>query len=301
MSVTPEQMRRLAFAKYLFLDGFDKSHLPRPMSAAALLLFHDSIELVLYLAVEVSGGTSRKELNFMGYWPEYRKLTQRELPFNQPMNALNKSRVALKHHATLPSEDALERYRVTCNQFLIEVSATVFGTEFEAISLLEFVQPDNCKEQLVLAERYLDESDFTGCSASLARAFSMLMCWAEEHYADEFFDSPFAFGMDTYHHIALSAQLQAIPDCREFSEFVQDVSKTLSRVKAAMPILAHGIPFGEFVRFNRYLPSVSIMMDGAHHVTFTGREKSCSEEYLRHCIQFVIEQSIRIQSRMGDF
>ena len=300
MRVTPEQMRRLAFAKYLYLQGVDQSHLPRPMSATALLLFHDSIELVLYLAVEVVGGSITKSMNFMEYWLGYKKQTGQELPFNQAMKALNNSRVNLKHHATLPSEDALERYRVSCDQFLVEVSSSVFNLDFESISLMEFVQPDRCKEQLLLAEKCLGNSDFAGCASSVARAFSMLMHWAEEHYADEFFDSPFAFGIDTYHHIALSSQLQAIPEFRELSEFVQDVSNTLSRVKAAMPILAHGIPFGEFVRFTRWLPRVSLLIDGTHQVTFTGREKNCSEEYLRHCIHFVIEQSIKIQSSMGE-
>jgi hypothetical protein len=102
----PSDLKRLAFIKYLFTIALDQSYLPEPAGAAAILTFHDAIELFNQLACEYLDidtiGKGSKQINFIEYWDLISLKLSQPLPQKESMNRLNKARVALKHHGNLP-------------------------------------------------------------------------------------------------------------------------------------------------------------------------------------------------------
>ncbi|HBX87013.1 MAG TPA: hypothetical protein DEG09_00170 [Marinilabiliaceae bacterium] len=95
-------MQRLAFIKYLYTVAVEQSKQPEPLSSSSILSFHNSIELFLQLASEYLDVGS-KSPGFMDYWELLEpKLTEGGLTQKESMRRLNKARVALKHHGTLP-------------------------------------------------------------------------------------------------------------------------------------------------------------------------------------------------------
>jgi hypothetical protein len=60
----PTILRRLAFARYLYLQGVEQSKRPEPQSCMSLLSLHDATEFFLQLAAEASGVTMPKNVGF---------------------------------------------------------------------------------------------------------------------------------------------------------------------------------------------------------------------------------------------
>lgn len=96
-------IKRLAFIKYLYKLAVDQSKRPEPLCSASILTFHDAIELFLQLASEHLN-VGKQQPSFMEYWDLIsQKLSNQELTQKESMRRLNRARVALKHHGTLPS------------------------------------------------------------------------------------------------------------------------------------------------------------------------------------------------------
>jgi hypothetical protein len=92
MELHHSTIKRLAFAKYLYSLAVQQSKAPEFMSAASLLMFHDSIELFLQISVEHLN-TSKSDVTFMGYWDLLsKKLSISVFPQKESMRRLNKAR-----------------------------------------------------------------------------------------------------------------------------------------------------------------------------------------------------------------
>src|SRR5687767_13615592 len=95
-------MRRLAFAKYVYSLGILESRKRAPLSAAALFMFHDAVELFLEAGSEYLD-TGKPQPNFLDYWDLLSKRSSEPISHKESMRRLNKARVSLKHHGTMPS------------------------------------------------------------------------------------------------------------------------------------------------------------------------------------------------------
>ncbi|MCD6344223.1 MAG: hypothetical protein J7M17_01270, partial [Anaerolineae bacterium] len=147
-------VRRLAFIKYIYQLGLQQSGMLEPLHGVALLTFHDAAELFLQVASEYLNAGA-KQANFMDYWELLSKKLPTELGHKEAMRRLNKARVALKHHGTLPSKLDVEAFRATITNFFTDNTPLVFGFPFTAISLTDFVQPAEARDNLKEAERLL--------------------------------------------------------------------------------------------------------------------------------------------------
>jgi hypothetical protein len=119
-------LRRLAFIRYLYRLGVEQSNAPEALAPAAVLTFHDSIELFFQLASEVlnAGGS---DLPFMKYFDALDdKLKPRTLGQRHSVQRMNKARVAIKHHGTMPSRADVEVFRVNVADFFAENTPLVF-------------------------------------------------------------------------------------------------------------------------------------------------------------------------------
>lgn len=134
-SLSKDTIRRLAFIKYLLSVAVGQSHQPEPLAAASILTFHDSIELLLQLACEHLDADTKKHTQFMQYWEIFKpKISGSGLTQKESMKRLNNSRVALKHHGTLPTKQDIEAFRASAINFFEDNMPLVFGVDLDSIS-----------------------------------------------------------------------------------------------------------------------------------------------------------------------
>src|SRR5436190_6993444 len=126
--MTPTLAQRLAFAKYLLAVGRAQVRQPEPLAAAGLLALHDAIEFANHVASEHLAATLSPRAQFLDYWDALDKvLNPRVLPERTAMERLNKARVALKHHGTMPSRLDLDSFAETAQRFFANMFPLVFG------------------------------------------------------------------------------------------------------------------------------------------------------------------------------
>jgi hypothetical protein len=287
-------IRRLAFAKYLYHVSVEQSRAPEPMGAAAVLTFHDAVEFFLQVASEhVDAGAGQP--SFLDYWDIIgKKLAPNVLPQKEGMRRLNKARVALKHHGTLPSRLDVESFRATVTSFLEESTPLVFGTPFAEISLSAFVSPESARAEIEKAMTVLEAGDIEGAIDSAALALELALSDYERRKSGAWGQSPFRFGESfSFSGFDLS-ELRRTHE--RTSRLVEKLVKSVENLQEAMKIVALGIDYRRYARFQLLAPYIAQTMDGKYHITRTQSAASHppTAEDARFAIEFVIEAAIRI-------
>ena len=299
MNLDPSTVRRLGFIKYLYSLGVEQSKAPEPLAAASLLTFHDSVELFLQLASEHLDAGSRQP-GFMDYWG----LLAAKLPQNQEpaqkesMRRLNKGRVALKHHGTLPSKLDVEAFRSSTTSFFQDNAPLLFGVGFEEISLLDFVQPKEAKDKLKEADRFVEEGDFEAATEAAGLAFEYVVDSYENSKRDRFRRSTFFFGRDlTFNSSFFMGMDRSGRDERKMADFVDKVKESLESMQQAIKVLALGLDYRRYTRFKMHAPDFVRTMDGTYHSRRfrTAHEPEVTVDDAQFCIDFVVEAAIRIR------
>lgn len=291
-------IRRLAFIKYLYRVAVQESKGPEPLSSVSLLLFHDAIELFLQFASEYLG-VSKQQISFMEYWdllsqePLNVELTQKE-----SMRRLNKARVALKHHGTLPSKLDIEAFRASATNFFEENVPSVFNVGFSDISLIDLVRCTDTKNNLAKAERLLKENRIEDALDKVALAFAQLVDDYEDRKKGRYGRSPFFFGesltfLDSYHVVGRDSSGLL----RRLADFVDKVKESVEAVRDAVKILSLAIDYRRYVRFRLLTPDVAMIIGGGYHILRgpRGSKGIPTAEEVRFCIDFVIDSAIVLQ------
>lgn len=94
-------VERLGYIRFLHQNGIDQARRPHPMSSAAILSFHDAVELFYVLALDHMVVQVDPRTPFEAYWRELAKVVP-NLSGRRGMERLNKVRVNIKHHGSIP-------------------------------------------------------------------------------------------------------------------------------------------------------------------------------------------------------
>ncbi len=179
-------VRRLAFAKYLLATGIEKTKQPEPLATAGLLSLHDAVEFANHVAVEHLNANLPKRADFLDYWDVLDQvLSPKVIPHRATMERLNKARVALKHHGTMPSRLDLESFVETARRFFMEMFPLVFGLDFHSVSMVEFIASPKAKSHVKLAQDHLRGGTLSDGFNEAAAAFSELLFDFEKNTKDE--------------------------------------------------------------------------------------------------------------------
>lgn len=279
---------RLAFIKYLYDLGIQKSKEPEPFCWVSILNFHDVVELFLELAAEELGVTKRsKDLRFNEYWKDINPLLlkggKKELSQRIQMDKLNDVRVAFKHHGVPPSKTAVEDARVNVVNFLEENTATVFGMTFSDISLIDIIDCESCRESLDAANKFLKEGKNDDALDKIALAFEELIDDYTTRKRDSWGHSPFFFGQDlTFIHNGLDSP---------------EVVETVKSLQRAMRVMSLGIDYRKYSHF-RLITSRAVLrfIGGKYEVQRMSRTtEPPTREDIDFCIDFVIESSVTLK------
>ena len=290
-----QMLRRLAFVRYIHGLAVDQSRQPEPQRAAALLTFHDAVEFWLRLASEKLGAPL--DTPFMGHWKSFASLVPPILLAQEgPMSRLNNARADLKHRLTLPSTLDLESYRATTTAFFEEYTPHVFGVDFGSISLVDMVQCETARTLLREAQEALGHDEREKALEKTALAFSDLLRDYEVRAGDGF-DSPFRFADRVGPAWVFSPRFQD-HNMREFVSlayrFFRDISRALPRLSEALRILALGIDYRRYVRFQRLTPHVGLTLGGNVLHPWQWEELPSLRE-CNACIDFVVDCAIHLQ------
>jgi hypothetical protein len=284
-------MRRLAFIKAVYTSSVAQSYQPEPLSSMSILSFHDSVELFLQLSSEHIGVSKKERLAFLEYWRVISdKMKEGELLQKEAMSRLNKSRVALKHHGTLPSKLDLEAFRASATNFFEDNTQLIFNIPFSKISLIELVQPEEVKNFLAKASNFLEDNNIQKALREIALSFASLILSFESNKEASFFSSPFQHGKDLSHiDVDLPESLQSGDN--DLRDYMYQITETVKALQDATKILTIGIDYRKYGRFKYFMPNVAMFPD-KYYVTGTRGSEACTIEDARFCLNFVIETAI---------
>lgn len=280
-------MQRLAFIKYLYSLGVDQSYQPEPQAGASILALHDAIELFLDLACEhlsVKVGDS----TFMQYWELLTpKLQPQGLSQCESMRRLNKSRVSLKHHGTMPSKLDIESFRATVVSFFEENTQTVFNVKFADISLQNLVASPTVRAALDTADSLIKQGKLEDALDKICVGFHQLLDEYESTKVLTYSKSPFTFGSRrSFRRVGGNSELDTTIDA---------ISESLEEIQNAMRILALGLDYRRYLVFHALSPLVHKLLNGTYSTQRYPRESPLAKEECHFCFDFVIECALRLQ------
>lgn len=289
-------VRRLAFIKYFYKVAVEQSQRPEPLCSASILTFHDAIELFLQLASEYLD-VGKGQPTFLGYW----EILATKLPAGVPtqkesMRRLNRARVALKHHGTLPSKLDIEAFRASATNFFEENTPPIFGIKFSEVSLIELVQCEETKNNLKESMQLLEQNKIEEALDKVALAFAQLIDDYESKKRGQFGRSPFFFGESL---TFLNSFFMGINRSQvgKLADFIDKVKESVEALQNAVKILSLGIDYRRYVKFRLFTPSILRTIDGTYHIQRTryGSKGIPTVEDVQFCIDFVIESSVTLQ------
>lgn len=291
----PILLKRLSLIKYIFENGIREYKQPEPLSMSALLLFHDSVELFLGLAIEhldifLPG---KKDLSFTEYWDKIKEERQIEVTQKGIMTRMNLARVAFKHHGTMISKLDLETFSSITYQFFIENCASLFAIDFSSISMVELVTEPEIREKLNEAIKLLDDMQFPESLDAINKAFFMMIAKYESNKMTRFYGSIF--------RIAASPSFFSSHDFhydRNLEKLANYTIESIEEIQNTMKIVGYGIDFRKYSRFS-YLTPIVYSKDQGETLFFEHRYDRTlpfTEEDTKYCLDFCIESYLILYS-----
>jgi hypothetical protein len=284
----PNAVKRLALIRFLYAQGLEQAKRPQPLSAAALLAFHDAVEMFLLLAAEHLNVNLPKSTTFDGYWPEIAQQSGTQLPNRPAMRRMNNSRVNFKHHGSIPSAMDLQQFQGDVTTFLTDATQLVFGADFCRLDMIDLVTQPDVLTLLKNADAQAGQGDHIEALALLSEAFNGLL----KDYADRKRtannSSPFTFlpssgftrSMLGHHDLQLAARIEQVED-------------VLGEMQRAMRVLAMGLDYRRYAQFKLLVPAVIYDLAGGRTVHSLPGHQVGDDEY-QACKLFVIETALHL-------
>ncbi|MDS3859974.1 hypothetical protein RIF25_04040 [Thermosynechococcaceae cyanobacterium BACA0444] len=286
--------RRLALIRYLYTVAVSQSLQPEPLSGISILTFHDAAELFLQLGTEfLNAGEGNNNISFMKYWELIDpKLGAEKLQQKVSMHRMNKARVAFKHHGTLPSRHDIEAFRSTVSNFFEDNTPLIFRIEFKEVSLLQLVNCEKTKNNLIEAQSHRDSGNFDKALSDISLAFAYLIDDYEARKRNWYGQSPFFFGQDM--KSASSSKMQ-LKSGSPHASFVDKTNKSITAMRSALKILSLGLDYRRYIRFKLLTPYLTYTMSGEYLHSQLQRTHKLTDQDVQYCYDFVIESALKLQ------
>lgn len=309
----PTTMNHLAFIRLLYQQGIEQARQPEPLSFASLLTFHDSVELFLVLAADHLGAPPpRRDPGFLDYWQILRPTDDFPhgvaLSGRPSMDRLNRYRNALKHAGAFPGREAVQDALTSTVGFFENNTPAVFALAFDAIDMADLVPQQDVRAQLKESAAAEAAGDRMEAMAQLAEAFGKLF----QPYAGQPFGpaGAYAFGPSVLRGPGFpigmgpalgtvgrglrsnqSRGLQAIGE--KVDKNLAQLNNVVAAMQRGMRVMAIGIDYGSYNRFEQLTPRVVFGAGDQRHVSADADYAPTREEY-DDCVQFVIEVALRL-------
>lgn len=304
MALAPEVMiRGLAFVRYLYTLGLQQSQQAGLAGAVSILTFHDAVEMLLVLGLQHHDRYSTgRQYRFHDYWTE---LAQAQVYVTQKgtMEALNRARVGVKHHAIPPDRSIIDAARVHVRDFFTENAPIIFGVNFEEVTLSSLVTSSSqARTHLESAEHHMAEGNCDEAMGEIAYALHRLLNAHEARVRQTTWarGGKRALRLDTVllpRALLLPGSLGAAGVLVEqhLARFAKDVADHIRELQLALRILGLGLDFGRWQRFMTLTPAVIDLQPGQLNRTEWHGETPPTLGECRFCYDFVIDSALRLQ------
>ncbi len=290
-ALNPNTVRRLAFIRFLYSQGLEQATRPQPLAAAALLSFHDAVEMFLLLAAEHLGVNLDRNTTFDGYWTQIAAQASLQLPSRNAMRRMNNSRVNFKHHGSIPSATDLEQFRGDVTTFFTDATQTVFAADFTGIDMTDLVTQQDALAKIRDAETQARQGDYPVALALLSQALNGLL----HDYADRKRTSEnttaFSFGPEQGLDTLFTYQIREIDV--QLYEHLRAITGAIGTMQRALRILAVGLDYRRYARFDMLVPHFTRFTE-EHREAFSVPGLPIGDEEYQFCKLFVIEAAIRL-------
>jgi HEPN domain-containing protein len=279
----PSLMRRLTLVRFLYENGVEQSRRARGISALAILAFHDAVELFLQAALEHKGGTLKGK-EFADYWSSMERVDV-HLGRLDSMKRLNRARVSLKHHGTLPDHSHVEEFRDIVGAFLEESIPLAFGIKLAEISLIGLVKADAVRNMLRLAEESLRSGDYSKSTECAALAFNFSL---REYANDGNLIQP---GAESPYYWWLSGNSELDHNLTvAFSYITHKISEQIT-------VLAYRLDFEGYRYLQSFGPRIYLFGDGDVRTEWASGQETITNEIASRCLAFAVDAALRLEGR----
>lgn len=257
-ALSPTTMKRLAFIHSLHQQGREQAQRPEPLSAMSILAYHDAVELFLVLAGEQLQARLNPKINFLEYWKELAKADQptpTTLTGQRTMDRLNRLRVDLKHHGSIPGPTAIEQATADVNTFFTDNTPLVFGIDFDDIDMIGLVTQNFARDYLKQADDAAAKGEFTKAMAYLGEAFDALLDDYDKRKRIRYSQTAFSFGRD-YHFTTRFMVNKVRRADRDMGEFLEKTQDSVMRLQQAVRVMSVGLDYRAYARFDMITPTV---------------------------------------------
>jgi hypothetical protein len=281
-------IKRLAFIRYMYTAGVEESKCPEPLSAVSILMFHDASELFLQVVCDIKN-VNTHNTDFMTYFDILAKKANLTLA-KRGMLELNRARGNLKHQGTIPSKFVIESASQNVTSFFLENTRLVFEMEFESISMSHFVHHEPARKNLEEAAKLIGESKLEESLEKTALAFRQLI---DDYEVGKGSKSAFSVGKPLNFFWSSNMGI----DNKKLMQFVDAVRDSLASMDEKLNILALGLNYKRYEKFDQLTPGVTkVMTEGPEYrILHCQRRKPLTRDDCQFCLDFVVESALRIQ------
>jgi hypothetical protein len=288
-ALTPSTVRRLAFIRFLYGQGLDQAKRPQPLAATALLSFHDAVEMFLLLAAEHLGVNLDRNTTFDGYWTQITAQAGVQLPSRNAMRRMNLSRVSFKHHGSIPSATDLDQFRADITTFFTDATQAVFAADFTCIDMTDLVTQQVALTRIRDAEAYASQGGYAEALALLWEALDELLYDYADRKRISYDSTAFSFGPENrFGTYAVDHITKVDPS---FDSHIAAMTEAIREMRGALRILAIGLDYRRYARFDMIRPHADRFTDGHWEVHPVPGVLLGDQEY-EFCKLFVIEAAI---------
>jgi hypothetical protein len=268
----------------------------------SVLLFHDSIEFYLQLVCDYKN-VNDKNADFMTYFTRIEEKCGIILQERENMRKLNDIRNNLKHKGLIPSQSEINTLNTNVKNFFISNTETIFNTDFNSFSLIDFIDFDISKDLLKRANYHLEKADFDSAMKDISMSFEKLLKdYLRQKVGTTYFIEAESL-IGSTHKPSFTRRLndrnipgdlyQKIQDLDNYCKYLEQQDKI---IKETIKIITLGIDYKKYLKFRKFIPRVLWYLGGGNSfINFNSAKSECTKEDLEFCIDFVIESAIKIQ------
>ena len=296
----PKTVEQLAHVRLLHQQGNEQSRRPEPLSAPAILSFHDAVEMFYVVACDHLGIPASVDTKFNQYWTMIQaKVTS--LVQRRGLEMLNRARNDYKHNFQIPGARRIHDARDVVNEFLVASTPVIFGVDYSSVSMVDVVMQPNIKALLRTADSANGAGDRVEAMISVVDAWEALFEPVPGR-TDERPD-PLRFGPRisrwmSEHDIAgylyhQDASRQRPQGNSNIAKLLVEVTEVVTELQHAAQVTAVGIDYAEYLRFRSLTPRRLGYMDGHWEYRAHGAYAP-TEEHVAFCVQFVVAAAVRL-------
>jgi len=289
--ISPELMKRLEYAKYIYLNGCELLDQKLYLSSGmATLNFHDSTEILLIVIAEHVHARIKENTSFQQLISTIEAVDKEanKIPLRSFLTQLNKSRVNFKHYGLRPETDDALKFKRDLEKFFRKTSKQFFNIDYKDISLISLIKKRRVQNYLRKAESELKNNNFQKCIENSAIAFRLI-------FTSEFTYSPYGYEKPLLHdHRAKIKD----PDLRRF---FNSIWQKLGYHEEQINVLKYGINLSDYLRFKLISPDIHLnvlneVVSISLHSKYPGTSIDVhNNENSQFCLKFVIDSALCVQ------